>query len=228
MPRLAGQIKPQMADSRRPARAMIAARRTAMPPAVGSGLLRAGDRGRPAPHHHVIGDLGDQHGEHQLGERSPRPEPGAAVRQGAFLRHSAEVSGHHPAPDQAARGRCRRLTRAAPVRRAGRHDQALRAVERARRAARAPTAARARTGRATPDRRSGRPKSRSAGNRAHRRAESPRHGRAPTPSPSACCISAAPMPSLRQLSSTASGPSTSAGTPPASTCHSRTVPTRRP
>ena len=35
------------------------------------------------------------------------------------------------------------------------------------------------------------------------------------------------MPSLRQDGSTASGPSTSAGTPPALTCHNRTVPTRR-
>src|SRR5260370_41870491 len=35
------------------------------------------------------------------------------------------------------------------------------------------------------------------------------------------------MPSLRKGGSTASGPSTSAGTPPALTCHNRTVPTRR-
>ncbi len=45
---------------------------------------------------------------------------------------------------------------------------------------------------------------------------------------SACCISAAPIPSSRQAGSTASGPRTRAGLPPALTCHSRTVPTSVP
>ena len=72
------------------------------------------------------------------------------------------------------------------------------------------------------------PRSRSGHNRARRRAGSPRHGRAPWPPPAPGRISAAPMPSLRHDGSTASGPSTSAGVPPALTCHNRTVPTSRP
>ncbi len=79
---------------------------------------------------------------------------------------------------------------------------------------------RARTDRAAAIRRSSAPRSRS--------------GRSTAPCPrafaaaSARCTSALPMPSLRKAGSTASGPSTSAGTPPALTCHNRTVPTSRP